>query len=71
MLMTGVGRQQVYPVASRPTAVSLKLQLILAGRQAGMQRKEPLTSAGFQAAQFHESWSRSAAVGVGQQPTQS
>ena len=38
-------------------------------RAAAVQREEPLTSAGFMAAQLHESWGRSAAVGVGRQPT--
>jgi hypothetical protein len=32
-----------------------------------MQPGAPLTSAGFLAAQCHESWGRSAAVGVGRQ----
>jgi hypothetical protein len=34
-----------------------------------MQRQEPVASAGFLAAQFHESWSRSVAVGMGRQAT--
>jgi hypothetical protein len=33
-----------------------------------VQRKAPLASAGFLAAQFHESWSRSAAVRVRRRP---
>jgi hypothetical protein len=36
-----------------------------------VQREEPVASACFPAAQFDESWGRSAAVGVGRQPTQS
>jgi hypothetical protein len=38
-------------------------------RAPAVQRKEPLTCAGFLAVQVHESWGRSAAVGVGRQPT--
>ena len=40
-------------------------------RAAVMQRQEPLTSAGFLAAQFHELWSRPAAVRVGRRSTPS
>jgi len=35
-----------------------------------MQREEPVTNTRFVAAQFQESWSRSAAVRVGRQSTQ-
>lgn len=40
-------------------------------RTPAVQRKEPVTSAGFVAAQFEEAQSRSVAVRVGQQPTRS
>ena len=39
----------------------------IAGPRAALQRQEPVASTRFLAAQFHESWSRSAAVGVGRQ----
>ena len=47
-------------------------RLFLCGwqRRTARQRKEPVTSAGFLAGQFHESCSRSAAVRVGRQSTQ-
>ena len=38
-------------------------------RKAGMQREKSVATAGFLAARFHESWSRSAAVRVGRQST--
>jgi hypothetical protein len=50
--------------------VSLDFDSVRLPGAAAVQRKEPLTSAGFLAAQFHELWSRPAAVRVGRRSTQ-